>query len=503
MKLQDAVVFTVALPILAPVAVIRTTYGLLKYMFKSKAYSALPAADGIFPMVSLFKPGRLEEVFLKMRNEDGEFPDLFSFGFYYNSDCAVAVCSADLVRHIYTNPNDFPKLPVSNRLLESFVGEGIVTSEGHKWKRDRKMLTPVFHFDSLTKGTPKIVRECLKLYGELDGRADHSGQVDSDALELFARLTMRIIIAYAFGDDMPAEPMNKAFEELFQPVEELFLYSFLFGPLWKLLPLSAAAQVRKAKVTIRKLVEERVMHALERKKRGESLFDDNNLLEGILLAAKEGEEKETVEEAISQGLTFLFAGHDTTSKLLSFTMDYLTRPENVHYQAELRQEAEVVFGDIEGFARADRSAVNKLVLCERVLLETLRLSPVAPILERQAAKDVRLGNTLIKAGTAVISPVYCTHRDGRYWKEPDTFYPHRFSDENSVGRKNFSFLPFGAGGRTCLGQKLSLLEARLILSSLLLKYDIVRLQEEAPKRVFAFVMAPTPFKVGLRRRDIE
>uniref|UniRef100_A0A7S3DKK1 Cytochrome P450 n=1 Tax=Palpitomonas bilix TaxID=652834 RepID=A0A7S3DKK1_9EUKA len=507
MKLQDYIVGALTLPVLAPIAVFRGLFGLSRYLWKKGAYSSLPQVEGYFPIATLFEPGKMEDILDKLRRDDGSYPDMFSFGFYYHGDCSIAVTNPALLREIFTHDSDFPKIPESNGLLEVFVGKGLVNTEGALWKHDRKLLTPVFHFDALTHGVPKIVKVCLKKYEELEAAVK---KADSDCgkgchvlgpVGLFSDMTLRVIIAYAFGDHMPADDMQKAFHEMLQPLDEFFAFYMLVGSLSLQLPLTASAITRRAKAVISKMVEERVLEALARRDRGEKAFDDNNLLETIIQNGEKGMEKETVEKAVAQGLTFLFAGHDTTSNLLSFALDYLSRPEYRHYQEEIRQEAMAVFGDLHGFEHADRSAAQKLVLCERVLEETLRLAPPAPFIERMVKKDMKLGNVEIKAGTAVLPLFYCTHRDSRFWKDPDTFNPHRFSDEQSVGRKNFSFVPFSAGGRNCIGQKLSLLEAKLILSSLLMKFEVVSVQDGPPPRGFTFTMSPLKFEVGLRLRS--
>ncbi len=181
-----------------------------------------------------------------------------------------------------------------------------------------------------------------------------------------------------------------------------------------------------------------------------------------LLAARHPESNEPMseEKLVDNLLTFLAAGHETTAKVLTWALYLLARaPE---WQELVRNEAIAVAG-----ARAITGAdIEKLAVTQRIIKETMRLYPPAPVLTRVATEDITLGGFEIAKDTLIVIPVYATHRHRALWEDPDRFDPDRFLPEHEAGRPRAQFMPFGYGPRTCIGSAFAMIEATAILATL-------------------------------------
>jgi cytochrome P450 len=159
-------------------------------------------------------------------------------------------------------------------------------------------------------------------------------------------------------------------------------------------------------------------------------------------------------------LTFIAAGHETTALALTWTLYLLS----LHPDAADRIAAEVEA--VTGGGSLGAAHVDRLPWTRQVVQESMRLYPPAPAVVRAAARDVRLGAEVVRAGSAVYVPVYSVHRHRSLWDDPDAFRPERFAPEAARARHRFAYLPFGAGPRICIGSGFALAEATAILAVL-------------------------------------
>ena len=188
--------------------------------------------------------------------------------------------------------------------------------------------------------------------------------------------------------------------------------------------------------------------------------EGNDLL-ARLLAARHPDTGEAMsdEGVVDNLLTMLFAGHETTAKALAWTLYLLARaPE---WQERVRAEVADVIGD------ADISAdhVDRLEVCERVLKESMRLYPPVPVIARRPVRDVDLDGYDIPADAQVVIPLFCLHRHRALWTDPDRFDPDRFLGERGANLPRTQYMPFGGGGRTCIGNSFAMVEAKVLLAA--------------------------------------
>jgi cytochrome P450 len=203
------------------------------------------------------------------------------------------------------------------------------------------------------------------------------------------------------------------------------------------------------------------------RRRAATVDADRDLL-SALTAARDPETGRgfTDEELVDNILTFVLAGHETTALLLTWALHLIANAPDV--QRRLFEEAR----DASGGAPFTAGALERLVFHEQVLNETLRLYPPAPVVARQAVRDVELGPVQVKAGEVVTCFFYVLHRSELLWDQPAAFDPDRFAPERSEGRHRFSFIPFGGGPRVCIGARFAMNEAKTLLATFMRSFEV-------------------------------
>src|SRR5262249_55076312 len=195
--------------------------------------------------------------------------------------------------------------------------------------------------------------------------------------------------------------------------------------------------------------------------------DANDLL-SMLLGARDEETGEAMsdEQLRDEVITLLIAGHETTAVTLSWAWYLLS--ENPEAAGKLRAELAEVLG---GRAPTAEDLPN-LPYTRMVVEESMRLYPPAWALAREAVKDDEIGGWRIPAGSKITLCQYVTHRDPKYWEEPEKFDPERVPPERSARRPRFAYFPFGGGGRICIGNNFAMMEAQLVLAAAAQRYRV-------------------------------
>jgi cytochrome P450 len=195
----------------------------------------------------------------------------------------------------------------------------------------------------------------------------------------------------------------------------------------------------------------------------------------------------------NQMLTMLIAGHDTSTALLAWTLLHLGQYPEVAQR--VRSEVDAVVGQ----QIPTQDSVADLEYLDRVLSETLRLYPPIHIGNRIAATDIEYENYRIPKGTRVVYSIYLTHRHRDYWEDPHAFDPDRFAPENRRSIPPYAFLPFGGGPRNCIGAAFAQVEAKIVLSRILQRFDLELVSDHIRPHMGA-TLEPHP---GVRMRVRE
>jgi cytochrome P450 len=232
------------------------------------------------------------------------------------------------------------------------------------------------------------------------------------------------------------------------------LYAMAKIPRW--VPHPGAWSMREAVHALRSSVA-----GIVRERRASGVQRDD--LMHRLLQASDPDTGKTMndEQLVDNLLTFYLAGHETTARALTWTLYLLSR--SPQWSADLEAEVARVTG---GGAVAGEH-IDRLLLVQQVVKESMRLFPPVPMMSRQAVANTRIGDHDIKAGTSVIVPIYAIHRHRKRWEDPDRFDPARFAPEREAGMERHQYMPFGAGPRICIGMAFAMIEATAMLATLL------------------------------------
>lgn len=366
---------------------------------------------------------------------------------------AVWITGPDLIERVLLRDAEvFPKTPLEQQVFGPTLGSGILTSEGEAWRWQRKIAAPAFRYSELLAHVPAMTRAAEAQLARWRGRdTTKQALVDADMTDTTFDVITSTILAGC--DAREGAMIKQAGQEFLDPISWSIAYAMLRLPPWVWHPgkrrmLAAARTVRDG-----------VRQVLLRRRREGCTGDD---LLGRLLAARHPDTGEPMpDEAMVDNLaTFLAAGHETTAKALTWTLYLLARAPAL----QERVRAEVVA--VAGRRSIGAGDIVRLQLTQRVIKEAMRLYPPAPVLTRTARERVVLGGTEVANGTLVVIPIYALHRHRRLWVDPHRFDPDRFLPEREATMPRAQYMPFGFGGRTCIGSSFAMIEATAVLATL-------------------------------------
>jgi cytochrome P450 len=394
----------------------------------------------------------------------------------------------DLIRHVMLDhAENYERDPVGKRMLEPGLGKGLLTSEGSDWKRQRRMMAPIFQPRRLAGFAEIMTEYSAALAGKLTA-LPAGGSIDM--AEQMMLLTLDIIARTMFGADAATDVSAVgAAMDRYQVTVRPNIPDLLGLPRW--VPRPDAREGRRAVAAmdaiINDLIRRRRDRAAEQGGGGQNDGLGTDLL-GLLLAARDDETGAVLDdrEVRDQMATFFLAGHETTATALAWTWYLLGHAPTV--EARLHAELEAVLGG----RPATYADYEKLIYTRMVIEEALRLYPPAHTTARQAVVDDRFGEIEIPAGTMLIVSPWIMHRHRLYWQKPDVFDPENFAPEVSAQRRRYTYLPFGAGPRICIGQGFAMIEAVLILATLAQKLRARPVPGVAVTPVAKITLRPSP-----------
>lgn len=371
----------------------------------------------------------------------------------------VLLNSAEGVKHLLI---DQAKNYVKSRSYDGLrlvLGEGLVTSEGDYWRKQRKLSQPAFHKERLAAFAAMMVSDTRSM---LD-RWTREGATEVDMHEEMMRLTYRIVARTLCGVDVDPEAgaartsahaMGEAIATALRFAND-YAESLVRLPLWW--PSPAHFRFRRAA----KVLDELVLGIIDERRRNPD-GARGDLLELLMAARYDDGTGMTDRQLRDEVMTIVLAGHETTATALTWTWTLLSQHPDV--ARKLQAEVDAVLGDrIPTF-----EDVPKLRYVAMVVQESMRLYPPVWVFERQAlADDVILGYAIPKGTVVAVSP-YVLHRNPRYWDNPEGFDPERFSPETVAQsgdrRPKHAYLPFSVGPRQCIGNSFALMEAQLVVA---------------------------------------
>jgi cytochrome P450 len=360
----------------------------------------------------------------------------------------------DAIKHVLIDNN---KNYVKSRNylgLKLVLGDGLVTSDGDLWRRQRKLAQPAFLRKRIEAFADPIVKLTEEHIARWDRLADGAA---IDAHESMLNLTFRIVGRTLCDLDFQrdASRMGPLFDTLIHFAND-YAEALVKLPTW--LPLPRNIQFNRALREMDRLVSE----VIAQRRRG----GDHEDLLGLLMSATDEHGRMNEKQLRDEVVTLVAAGHETTATNLSFTLYLLS----LHPDVDRRVEAEL--DRVLGGRAPTIEDLPKLEEIDRVIKESMRLYPPAWAFERDAVAADTLAGYPIEKGATVGVATYSLHRHPKYWENPEGFDPDRFLPERSANRPRFAYIPFGAGPRQCIGMGMALMESALVLATIRQRYRL-------------------------------
>ncbi len=353
----------------------------------------------------------------------------------------------DLVRDVLvTEHKAFHKGPTI-QAAKMLLGESLLTSEGDRHLRQRRLIQPIFHHERIAGYAATMVRRAEET---VDAWRDG---VEIDAHAEMASLTLAIVGETLFGTDVDAASSARVTRAL---TETLSMFDRVYSPVFRLLvrlPTPTMRRYHRLEADLNQVIGDLIA-----RRRAEGA-DGDDLLSLLLRAGEDGASMSD-DQVRDEALTLFLAGHETTANALAWTWWLLSR----HPYAEDRLHAELD-ATLGGRSPAMED-LPRLGYAENVLAESLRLRPPAWAIGRRAIREVRTGDLTIPEGSIVVVSPWLLHHDSRWWPEPEAFRPERWTEEANAARPRFAFLPFGGGPRVCVGEPFARMEGVLLLATI-------------------------------------
>jgi cytochrome P450 len=373
----------------------------------------------------------------------------------------------------------------------------VFVAEGEEWKRQRRLIVTALNKDHLHRYFDVVRTATERLHRRLQAGARAGGPMAiSDELASF---TVDVTSALAFGHDLNTlEHGDGSLQRHIQRVLRMTGRRVVSPvPYWRWVKLPADRALDRSMVAVYRAIEGFLEEARDRMAARPELFDaPENLIEG-LLAAQRSDRSFTDQEIAGNLITILFAGEDTTTSTLGWTIWLLRSRPDVYER--LRREAAAAFG--EHPAPVEYEATERLPYAEAVLRESIRLKSVAPLLGVEPARDRTICGTRIPAGTQLLLLLRQAHRGAAGCGED--FHPERWLEDSEETRVPKS-LGFGAGPRFCPGRNLAFLEAKAALAMMARNFELEPDESGGPVReALDFAMVPRGLRVRLHERQME
>jgi cytochrome P450 len=338
------------------------------------------------------------------------------------------------------------------RMLSVVLGEGLLTSEGDVWRRQRRLAQPAFQMDVIPRYAGVMVAATERLLE--DWQPGQARDIHAD----MARLTMEIAARTLLGASVAGQTDRVG--HAMRVVMEHFASLAAVFPSLLWLPLPRNWRFRRASRDLNAVIYDTIAQRRATGPTGDDLLSR-------LLAARDDDGSQMTDRQLRDELVTLFlAGHETTAIALSFCYYLLAQ----HPQAEARLAAEL--DDVLAGRPATAADLPRLPYTEWVVKEAMRLYPPAPSIGREAIHDCEVAGYHVPRGTQIALVQWVVHRDGRWFDEPESFRPERWANDLARRLPRCAYFPFGDGPRICIGNQFAMMEAVLVLATVAQRYRL-------------------------------
>lgn len=371
--------------------------------------------------------------------------------------------SPDTIRHVFvSNHKNYERKSMQmKRALEPLLGDGLFISEGETWKTRRSLQEHLFDNSHIRLYTKSMI----ETIDEMAGRwATQESGSELLALQEMGKLTAEIISRSLFGAELGAanaESIVKAFADYQSTVKQMALSNFLGLPDWLPNVNAKIGKARKSALHIHRAVDDIIEKA--------SAHSNQDTLAAYLIAANNeltgNEAKLSKNQIRNEIITLFMAGHETTANSLAWAWYLISQAPDVEKKLHAELD-EVLGGSLPTF-----DDINKLKYTRAIFDETLRLYPPVPILSRQSLGEDEIRGRRIPANSIMLIVPWLIQRHKKFWDKPDHFIPERFMPGAKRPEK-FTYLPFSAGPRVCIGKSFGITESVLSLAILAQRFRL-------------------------------
>ncbi|KAG1140684.1 hypothetical protein G6F37_011545 [Rhizopus arrhizus] len=403
-------------------------------------------------------------------------------GFYVSKipiDWTVYITNPVAAKQLLLKSNNFPKSHHAFDIVGEkspavqFVGhDSVVISNGEVWKKQRKIMNPVFHRSMPIKTVASLVPLLFLAIEEANGRISINPRMKDFTLDALGLTIFDFDFKALQGDpDHWTSTYRLVMQSIFDPISNVFC------ALEPLLVYVYPKRRRSADAVVKLNAKFDRIISKKREELQNGIFsnkpDNEKDLVTLMLEAGMQEDISITNEELRHNMAVLFvAGHDSISNTLSFCLYHLAK--NKRAQQKLREEIINVLGDDDMDIVPSLEELKQMKYMNMVIKENLRHNmPSDLLVARKTTEDTFVADTFIPKDTNITVDIGALHRDPRSWKDPDEFIPERFDDDGEQkNHEGLTWVPFSNGTRQCIGMNFSLMEQRLVLTMLLRKYEV-------------------------------
>lgn len=365
----------------------------------------------------------------------------------------IYLANPNYIEQVFMQRDLFVKVKEGG-MLRHLLGNGLLTSEGEFWMKQRRLIQPVFHKQRLNNFVQKIADSTNEMLSSWEEQNEQT----LDAYNEMNKVTLDIVGRTLFSTNVKSEfdKVNKALSIILRAVRDRS--RFMRFPMW--FPLPSHLRIERN----RKVLDETITGIISRRRHETGKFDD------LLTMLMEVEDADTAERMTDRQLrdevlTIFIAGHETTANALSFALYLLAKHPEV--KTRLQQELKDIFNPND----LTFESLQKLTYTTMVIKEAMRLYPPAWMVPREAAQDTEIGGFKVNKGDKVLTSPYGMHHSERYWDKPEEFCPERFAPERLKDIHRYAYFPFGGGARLCVGNNFAMMEMQLVLAMICYRFD--------------------------------
>ncbi len=366
----------------------------------------------------------------------------------------------EVINHILQkNHKNYLKSKIVTETLSKYAGKGILTTNGDYWLKQRRLIQPGFHKQKIESLLSDMHAVIITMMDDIEAQIT-KGHHEFDILDEMTKMTLRIVSKALFSTDITEEQIN-ILKEGVQSLQDITLKEvqnpFLSG--WRKL----SGEQKRSEAHLERIYK--MISAYINERRSDP-SPPSDLMTMLLDARYEGTDIGMTNQQILDEILIIFvAGFETTTNALTFCL-YLVS-QHPHVLSALQKEV----AGIKLNSNPSMKDIMGLKYTGQVISESMRLYPPAWFMDREAIEDEYIGEEKISAGEIIALYTYGLHRSAKYWKDPDSFNPDRFSEENKSQITANTFIPFGKGPRLCIGSQFAQMEMNLVLAQFVKRFS--------------------------------